>query len=90
MNVLILAAGYGTRHLVEVMRIFCCHFCGSNYHENGTESLYQTIKRLAKGIEADTSGKYEKLKGLPKGLLPIGKGFKVHLRKNMISSCRIF
>ena len=35
------------------------------------------IKRLAKGIEADTTGKYEKLKGLPKGLLPIGKGFKV-------------
>ena len=43
----------------------------------------QTIKRLAKGIEADISGKYEKLKGLPKGLLPIGKGFKVHLEKKM-------
>ena len=40
-------------------------------------SVGKTINRLAKGIEADTTGKYEKLKGLPKGLLPIGKGFKV-------------
>jgi len=41
MNVLILAAGYGTR--------------------------------LAKGIEADETGNYIHLKGLPKALLPIGK-----------------
>jgi len=40
MNVLILAAGYGTR--------------------------------LARGIDEDTSGNYAHLKGLPKGLLPIG------------------
>jgi len=43
MNVLILAAGYGTR--------------------------------LAKGIEADQTGNFNHLKGLPKALLPIGDGF---------------
>lgn len=65
------------------MKIFRRHFCAWNFRRKWHQN--QTMKRLAKGIEADTSGKYEKLKGLPKGLLPIGKGFKVHLKLDVIT-----